>query len=113
MPPKRRKSQVSALVETRKKKPKIESNDLNPRTVIFADLEILGSLMKIFNCPGCKQNDCLTICFTTNELLNFHLKIKCTLCTFTYSLWALEKNFNSVFIAAKTCAGVTSSQIRV
>jgi len=112
MPPKKRKTQAVALVEIRKKKPKVESKNLDPRTVIFADLENLGSLINVFKCPDCKQGDCLTICITSNELLNFHLKIKCSLCSFTAGHWALEKNFNSVFIAAKTCTGVTNMQIQ-
>ena len=52
------------------------------------------------------------MCFSSNELLNFYLKIKCSLCSFTAGHWALEKSFNSVFIAAKTCAGVTNMQIQ-
>ena len=112
MPPKKRKKHIASLVEIKKKKPNVKTKNEDHRTVLFIDLENLGSLISIFNCPGCKQSDCLSIWFTTNELLNFYLKIKCTLCSFSAGHWALEKNFNSVFVAAKTCSGVTNMQIQ-
>ena len=111
MPPKKRKKHLanaSSLAVSSKQK--IESKNVDPRTVLFVDLTNLESLINIFKCPDCQQSGSLTICFTKNDLLNFYLKIKCLLCSFTAGQWALDKSFNSVFIAAKTCAGVTNMQ---
>ena len=68
MPPKKRKHHLANV----KKKPKIELNNVDPRTVLFVDFTNLESLINIFKCPGCQQSGCLTIVFTTNELLNFY-----------------------------------------
>jgi len=104
---KRKRSSLSSAEIAQKRKCSVKSES---RTVLFVDFLILGSLINIFDCPKCKKSDCLTIGFSKNELLNFYLKIKCSKCSFTSGSWLLQENFNEVFIAAKTCAGITDQQ---
>jgi hypothetical protein len=60
MPPKKRKkhlANVSSLAVSSKQK--IESKNVDPRTVLFVDLTNLESLINIFKCPDCQQSGSL------------------------------------------------------
>ena len=108
----KRKNRSFAANEAKKAKPKIsiESHSEKERTNIFIDLLNLEFLFNFFSCPCCKATSCFKVSFTKTNLLNFRLKIKCSLCDFSAEQWALHENFNAVFMAAKTTAGVSNSQ---
>lgn len=104
---KRRKQSLNA-VEAKKTK---SDKTLEPRENVIADLLILGEIFKdIFFCPGCKRAKCLTIGITTTDFLNNYLKISCSKCTFSNGRWTLHDNYNTLFHAATTSAGITNTQ---